>query len=225
MYTYSDDSNYDRVGPYPQAEEMVAWYNQDGKDSLYIMEEEDMYFQSPNLDGFKLKKKAKMNDFMFCVPSYGEIVSEKTKRILEASNLTQYVFWESVLYQGNKSIHGYHMFLWKRIPVEEVIFSKSTFILRDISTEASEQRVFESYEQYARFKNDLKYSKRSNVLSPRLELISTRIALPKKFSELDFLDVEGITLHRFLSDRLASEFISEDITGIVLEERDMIDFV
>ncbi|MEQ8531085.1 MAG: hypothetical protein RIB86_04510, partial [Imperialibacter sp.] len=96
------------IGPeYPQVG-IIKGYDLNAHDSYVNVRTNSFPSFTPNLNNFKIHKKAPLTDFLSCALGHGFVFNEKVKAIFSNFAMPSARFYPMGIKQGDKEITGYY---------------------------------------------------------------------------------------------------------------------
>ena len=212
-YIVSSSSDPKLIGSdFPQAYSFIKEYNPNAPHALFDLYE-CLYTQKfpdyiPDLSGIRMSGKAKLTDIVS--NGFGgqlEIVSPRTKEILETYNLCPHRFYEMNLYL-RKVKYDYYMFHTQCDYSDLVDYKKSTFVEYNYSTKGASMSINSKEE----FLTRRKIMGEKNILN---SVTADTLFMTSNFGDmnLDYFYIGIVDGEDYISERLMKHLLESKITG------------
>ncbi|MBB3187867.1 imm11 family protein [Microbacter margulisiae] len=221
-YILKDSTDPKIIGNgFPQVFKFTKEYDPNGEKAIFELYKYRFEFPNfvPNLSGLKLAGYAKLTDFIS--NSFNTIiVSLKTKLLLEDFNLCPHRFYPCSLHGKKGREYDYY---WLHIISDYsdyVDYKKSTFVEYDLFNKKGSVLV-ESKEDLLKKREELKIKDTENFWT----IWGDKIVMQSNFEKrLDLFIVSLIDGNIYVSSRLYSEIIKNNLTGCNLIPANNIEF-
>jgi len=210
---YSTDNKI--VGnTYPQIQQMIDGYNYSSENSLWNVEPTKIPDFTPNLNGFKLKSKAKLTDFLsVSVINYGFLISNQAKSILSNFELPiENKFYNAVVYNG-KANYGFNLFHFSCDLTKFIDFKRTEFYLENYLERKNIDKTI--------YISDFKIL--IDKYFPEYEIKTDKIIFENNFeNKFDIFKITTLDTYPYISHRLKTALEEAHITGIEIVPTDVI---
>ena len=211
-YIVSSSSDTKLIGSdFPQAYNFTKEYNPNAPHALFDLYEY-LYTKFPDyipdLSGIRMSGRAKLTDIVS--NGFGgqlEIVSPRTKEILETYNLCPHRFYEMNLYL-RKVKYDYYMFHTQCDYSDLVDYKKSTFVEYNYSTKGASMSINSKEE----FLTRRKIMGEKNILN---SVTADTLFMTSNFGDmnLDYFYIGIVDGEDYISERLMKHLLESKITG------------
>lgn len=211
-YIVSSSSDLKLIGSdFPQAYSFIKEYNPNAPHALFDLYEY-LYTKFPDyipdLSGIRMSGRAKLTDIVS--NGFGgqlEIVSPRTKEILETYNLCPHRFYEMNLYL-RKVKYDYYMFHTQCDYSDLVDYKKSTFVEYNYSTKGASMSINSKEE----FLTRRKIMGEKNILN---SVTADTLFMTSNFGDmnLDYFYIGIVDGEDYISERLMKHLLESKITG------------
>jgi hypothetical protein len=208
-YKIRESRELEVIGYYPQTVPTKRiGYHIDAVDSVHRISFDSFPDFNPNY-GLDLHQGSKETDVLDRGNvSFGLVISDKLKTILEKHNLPPHRFYPIQVYDAKQKYYWFYYIsnIWNFINFKETeieVFNNG----EDYKTVRVVQ--FDSREEAMEFKRNMPYT---------LGMRFRKISFSSHFPNYDLFEITSVQYFTLISERLKSELIREEITGLEIEE-------
>lgn len=192
---------------YPQIQTMGGTVDKNAPDSLYNVYSDAFPNFIPNLNYFILHKNAKLTDVLStAMISYGFVLNDKVKKILEQFKLPPHKFYPAIVEHKGTFYENYHWFFYICDVLDFIDYNKTKFFITDLVNNKLEdcKNITSS--------NSLKNVK--DVLTGQGYINADIIYLKKDITfAYDLLEITFGNYRTYISEKLNDAFKKDGIIG------------
>jgi hypothetical protein len=213
-YTISTSDNITEIGYLPQVN-LAKDFIPNSKDYTNV-KWNSLFKENPSLN-FDLNPKANVTDLITgAIPSFGLIISEKIKKILEQVNLPLSKFYPININKDNRKIMQYYWFHYLSDFWNYVDMKKSTYlILNKFTFKQLEEITIGTLDEVKEIKKSLPFDK---IIRPK------ELYLTSQFPNYDIFEITDIQYITIISEKLKNTLLEKNITGCTFDEYSKIIF-
>lgn len=200
------------IGPeYPQIQTMGGNVNRDAPNSLYNVYSNEFPSFVPNLNYFILHKNANLTDVLSAAMiSYGFIVNNKVKNILEQFNLPPHIFYSATVEHNGKFYDNYFWFFFTGDILDFIDYDRTKFYITDM--------VDNKIEDCKNINSVISFKNLKEILPDDRDINSDLIFLKKStLDNYDLIKIPFGNYRSYVSEKLFNK-LNIDITGFSFSE-------
>ncbi len=202
-------------GAYPQSDSMIDNYQFNAPNSYRKMVHDKFPDFVPNLNAFKINKKAKITDVISVGSIYfGLLVNLRMRDLLLKFNLLECRFYNSYIEYRNQISNNYYFFHSPFTLASSIDYSKTEFYLWDKNDYREKVKI--------NSENELLHFKRNNNINPLWILRTDKYLFKSNDFRFDLFQSTFNDQNIYISHRLKTALEEAHITGIEIVPTDVI---